>query len=488
MGKLRLRDWKDIATNAGVYALLSVIIGSIILFSSVYVAERVQQPGGLACTITTKSGFERVISSGNKAVMFSSDNCPVCRRMEPYWKQLCEKSPGKYYILKLNEETYDLFISYGVLETPTFIVFRNGTPVARHVGAFEAPHGQAVASAMEAWVDANLRGASPQESLYLLNKYCSSCHPVPKSASREDIESWIRASPSDPFVRRFAQAYTQGITMSQLYNGTSGLVGMILSMNNTIPLDDAERIALLLDNLATNRTGEGTRLSAPQQGGGEEARPEEASETGLAAMSAAAALTAGLIAAFSPCVFPLLLSYTAMLQASGKRHGIGAAVRSGLAAAAGVGLIGILFVLLGSTAQRINSILVPAAASVLLAAGILGALDIPTFVNIGVRTRRGLTSFSFIYGILAVQCSFPLVAGTLMLLTAGGSMSGTGLIVLLAFILGVSVPVSLAVIASGRASLQKLLSKASSKQALRYANAVLAVMGLVMLAYSLGLI
>ncbi|MCE4628576.1 MAG: thioredoxin domain-containing protein [Desulfurococcales archaeon] len=486
MGKLRLRDWKDVASSAGVYALLSIIVGSLILFSSVYFAERIQQPGGLACTITSKSVFERVISNGSKAVMFSSDNCPVCRRMEPYWKQLCEREPGRYYILKLNEETYDLFISYGVLETPTFIIFRNGTPVARHVGAFEVPHGQSVASAMEAWVNANIKGSSPQEALALLNKYCSSCHTVPKGTSREDIESWISANPSDPFAKRFAQAYSQGITLSQLYNGTSGLVGMILSMNNTIPLEDAEKIALFLDNLATNRSGEGTRLTAPKTQ--EENKEGQTGETGLAAMSAAAALTAGLIAAFSPCVFPLLLSYTAMLQASGKEHGLGAAVRSGLAAAAGVGLIGVLFVLLGSTAQKINSVLVPAAASVLLGAGVLGALDIPTFVNIGVRTRRGLTSFSFLYGILAVQCSFPLVAGTLMLLTAGGSLKGVGLIVLLAFILGVSAPVSLAVAASGRASLRRLLAKASTKKALRYANAVLAVMGLVMLAYSLGLI
>ncbi len=486
MGNLRLRDWRREALNAGIIVLTAVILGSLLGFWLLYkYSEDQLLLGGESCTVTTADDFYRVLEEDDVvAVMFSSDTCPVCKQMEPHWRRLCRTSASyTYVIVKLNEDTYPLYMKYGVLETPTFIVFRDGAPIARHTGGFPPVEGT-IADTMRAWVEANA-GGTVEESLDLLRSSCKSCHPIPSSGEAAALRDWLAENRGDQLVDAVARAYASNMTLSQLYGGTSQLVQLIISMNTTLTPSQAESIAVALDRMIIelNTRGNATPLTGVPQ----EEESQATGEKGVAALGVTAGLVAGLVAAFSPCVFPLLLSYTALLQTREDRR-VGAldAVKSALAAATGVFAVGILFVLLGDVVQAVSKVLLPAAAATLMAAGILGYMDVPTFINISVRGKRGLVGFSFIYGLLAVQCSFPLVAGTMLLLASGGWEAG--LPALVAFTAGIAFPVGLAVVASSKASLASILSRLSSKKGLRYANLVLAVSGLVLLAYTVGVI
>ncbi len=490
MGRLRLGDWRREQLSAGVIVLLAVLAGGIVHFYAVtaYQDSPLLQAPGESCVIDSREEFQRLVSSSEyAAVMFSSDTCPVCRQMEPHWRRLClQGGEVEYAILKLNRDTYSLYVDYGVLETPTFIVFRGGEPVARHTGGFPAAHGATVAETMREWVEASL-SLTGSEQLRLLNASCGSCHPTPASMEPEAVREWLESNRGDALVDAMLRAYTLGATLSQAYNGTSGLIHLILAMNESLTLEEAERIALTLDAMLINARGGGASTPVGEAPPAEGQEAPAGGEAALQALGTAAGLVAGLLAAFSPCVFPLLASYTAMLHARGGGYsGAGAAVKSALAAAAGVVSVGLLFMALGGAVQEASRVLLPAAALTLTAAGILGYMDVPTFVNVGVRGRRGLLGFSFLYGLLAVQCSFPLVAGTLLLLASGGLREG--LPVLAAFTVGIAAPVGLAVYASGRGRLAAALARLSSKKTLRYANLALAAAGAAMLAYTLGIV
>ena len=93
------------------------------------------------------------------AVMFSSDSCPTCRKMEPFWRDLAEQG-YPVYILKLSADTIQVFEEYGVKETPTFIAFKGGEPVAIHRGAFQGPN---VIGEMKAWLEAALSSGATHE-------------------------------------------------------------------------------------------------------------------------------------------------------------------------------------------------------------------------------------------------------------------------------------------------------------------------------------
>jgi len=106
--------------------------------------------------------FQRLLEEGGVfAVMFSSDSCPACRKMEPFWRELASQG-YPVYIVKLSRDTLPLFQRYGVSETPTFIVFSSGEPVAVHRGAFDGPD---VAGEMRAWLEAALAAAAAGERL-----------------------------------------------------------------------------------------------------------------------------------------------------------------------------------------------------------------------------------------------------------------------------------------------------------------------------------
>jgi cytochrome c biogenesis protein CcdA len=149
-------------------------------------------------------------------------------------------------------------------------------------------------------------------------------------------------------------------------------------------------------------------------------------------------------------------------------------------------VIAAAFLALGRAAAELTQkVILPTAAVALVGAGVLGYLDVPTFVNIGVSTRRGLLGFSPLYGVLAVQCSLPLALGALLLVAGGGLEAGAAS--LGAFAAGIAAPVGLAVLATGSPRLSRVLARASGKRFRRYTHLLLGVVGLYLLLASIGM-
>ncbi len=97
--------------------------------------------------------FEEMVANRSSfAVMFSSDNCPTCKKMEPFWRDLAEEGL-QVYIIKLSADTFYIFQRYEVAATPTFIVFKEGEPVAMHTGTFNGPD---IKAEMRSWIEAAL--------------------------------------------------------------------------------------------------------------------------------------------------------------------------------------------------------------------------------------------------------------------------------------------------------------------------------------------
>lgn len=147
--------------RGAVAAVLAAAIAGLLLGATLYLML-----GGFASSFYTSSialdgeELRRLIDSGEFfAVMFSSDSCPTCKRMEPYWVSLAEEG-FPVYIVKLEPDTVWAFKENRVEATPTFIAFRGGVQVSRWEGTFPGPD---VSTAMRAWLIDAERGVGGLE-------------------------------------------------------------------------------------------------------------------------------------------------------------------------------------------------------------------------------------------------------------------------------------------------------------------------------------
>ena len=82
--------------------------------------------------------FEPLVLQATGAVLveFGADWCPPCRAMEPVLEEIARDKAETLTVLKLdvdrNPQTAE---RYGALSLPTLILFRDGEPVERLVGA-----------------------------------------------------------------------------------------------------------------------------------------------------------------------------------------------------------------------------------------------------------------------------------------------------------------------------------------------------------------
>ncbi len=473
---------KRLTLNAGIVVLIGVLMGGAVYFYSI-----TEGSIGLALgfysnphVLTRSDDLAKLLEEENRpvAVMFSSETCPVCRTMEPHWKVLCEKSdlPVSFSILMLNRDTARIFLDYGVVETPTFIVFVDGRPVARHVGGFT---GDNITSVMLNWALASSGTTLSvlEDKLELFKTHCSTCHGAPESLDYESIISWIESrSSSDQLAAKLSVSVEYGVPLSEYYGGTQNLARVIYDMGAGIEGEQAYSLALLLDSIAfigrETTNGTASRLNV-------ESSP-------LQATFIAIPLLTGLIASVSPCVFPLLVVYASTTVT--KRGSLRKldSIKALAASALGVIAIGALFLIVGGSIGRLTNVLMPVAGLAVLASGILGYMDIPTFINMGISAKRGILGFSFLYGLLAVQCSFPIVAGSLLLIAS--SEAGMGALSLMAFAIGVSTPVALVVLGGGSPRIKRVLDRISGEAFRRYSYLILAFMGFMLIVYSLSLI
>ena len=103
----------------------------------------------------------RIASQQRVAVMFASPTCHVCEKMMPHWLRLARASEQlhtSFYVVQLGPATAEAFREYHVSETPTFILFVNGRPIAVHVGGFQ---GENVTQSMLQWILSPLSATPP---------------------------------------------------------------------------------------------------------------------------------------------------------------------------------------------------------------------------------------------------------------------------------------------------------------------------------------
>ncbi|AEM39290.1 cytochrome c biogenesis protein transmembrane region [Pyrolobus fumarii 1A] len=202
----------------------------------------------------------------------------------------------------------------------------------------------------------------------------------------------------------------------------------------------------------------------------------------------AAALVAGILATFSPCVLPVLVAYATSSASRGTQMPVSMFASCSAAAAGGALALGMLFVIAGAVAANLQSLILPSIALAIVAAGIAMMLGVPMeFATMRAR-RAGLLGFCSLYGVVALQCTLPLVAGALLLAMGAGDIL-RGVLVALAFALGLGASLGGVMYASSRLGAEfarKLVARSTLLN--RIGGLVMVAAGAYLLAYALGVV
>jgi thioredoxin 1 len=95
-----------------------------------------QKTGGVITL--TSSSFEKFLENTNLPVLvdFWAEWCMPCRIMAPVMEELARDYEGKAVFAKVDlDENQEVASRYNIISIPHFIIFKNGSPAERIVGA-----------------------------------------------------------------------------------------------------------------------------------------------------------------------------------------------------------------------------------------------------------------------------------------------------------------------------------------------------------------
>lgn len=92
---------------------------------------------GSSCDVSDDTFRSEVLEAAQPVLVdFWAPWCPPCRQIAPMIDALAKENLGRAKVAKVNiDANPEVTMTYGITSIPTLIVFKNGEPIQRFMGA-----------------------------------------------------------------------------------------------------------------------------------------------------------------------------------------------------------------------------------------------------------------------------------------------------------------------------------------------------------------